>query len=275
MATAHPTADDSDMRDRMLEQLLREAEGDPEQDPIDFPDRAHLESLLQDNRMARKQQDDQCKHRPVPCGGGDWRKVVDIDMSLEAEQCPSTWVEVTSPDRSCGKTTSAKGCQSAFFSVVGGSYSKVCGRAVAYSDDTPDAFAAHIQSAQDRQDINKPYVDGISITVEYPRKHIFSLAAGHGPLGGGASYRCPCDNPNRSFAPLPASFVGDNYFCDGEYNGALFDGMDCTTDCCKFNSPPYFSVSLASRTSEDIEVRICTDQNDDTVTLGSLELYVQ
>ena len=27
---------------------------------------------------------------------------------------------------------------------------------------------------------------------------------------------CPCDNSDQSSAPLPPSFVGNNYFCDGD-----------------------------------------------------------
>ncbi len=104
-----------------------------------------------------------------------------------------------------------------------------------------------------------------------PRQHIWSLAAGHG-----GNFRCPCDNSDRAQAPLPPSFVGNNYFCDGDYNGALWDGQGCTTDCCTFNSPPYFSVALPSSTFDDIEVRICSDQDrgDEAVHIGMLELYV-
>ena len=66
--------------------------------------------------------------------------------------------------------------------------------------------------------LTKPTLEGVSITHGNPRQHIWSLAAGH----GGIKYRCPCDSPTRTFAALPPSFVGDNYFCDGDYNGALW-----------------------------------------------------
>ena len=52
------------------------------------------------------------------------------------------------------------------------------------------------------------------------------LAAGHG-----RNFCCPCGSTNRGHAPLPPSFIGDSYFCDGDYNGALWDGQDCTTAC--------------------------------------------
>ena len=117
------------------------------------------------------------------------------------------------------------------------------------------------------------YVDGVSVTHGSPRQHVWSFAAG---LGG--PFRCPCDNQDCSFAPLPPSFVGNNYFCIGNNNnGTLWDAMDCTTNCCTFNNPPWFSVTLPAPTSNDIEVRICSDQllDDERVQLNFLQLYVQ
>ena len=90
-----------------------------------------------------------------------------------------------------------------------------------------------------------------------------------------------CANENRTVAPLPPAFVGGNYFCKGDYDGALWDGMDCTSPCCTFNSPPWFSVTLPTCTSDDIEVRICSDQTFGTgrrteaTYLHVLEIYVQ
>ena len=112
----------------------------------------------------------------------------------------------------------------------------------------------------------------MSVTYGSPRQHIWSLGAGH----GGGQFRCPCDNSDRSFAPFPPSFVGDNYFCDGEYNGALWDGEDCTTACCTFNSPPYFSVTLPTPTSDAIEVRMCVDEDTlEGISIRLLQLFVQ
>ena len=125
--------------------------------------------------------------------------------------------------------------------------------------------------------IDDAYLDGVSVTRGTPRQHIWSFGAGHNRFGAGP-FRCPCDNPNdREFPPLPPSFVGDNYFCDGEYNGALWDGMDCTTSCCTFNSPPWFSVTLPTPTSDDIEVRICSDEytTNEPIRIRVLEFYVQ
>ncbi len=75
---------------------------------------------------------------------------------------------------------------------------------------------------------------------------------------------------------LPAHplHLWDYYFCDGAYNGRLWDGQDCTTACCTFNSPPWFSVSLPAPTTDDIEVRICTDQDksDEDIHVGFIQI---
>ncbi len=92
-----------------------------------------------------------------------------------------------------------------------------------------------------------------------------SHATGHIPS------LCRCDDDRATFPP---SFVGNNYFCDV---GRLWDGQDCTSACCTFNSPPWFSVSLAAPTTDDIEVRICTDQvkSDEDIHVGFIQIYVQ
>ena len=212
---------------------------------------------------------------PSPCGGAGWRPVVNLNMADPSQVCPSPWIETLTPVRSCNKSTSAAGCDGVSFKVLGGTYSHVCGRAVGYTSGSPDAFADHSQTEVNGSDIDIPYVDGVSVTYGSPRQHIWSFAAGHGPENS-RFYRCPCDTSNRTIAPLPPSFVGDNYFCDGEYNNALWDGEDCTTACCTFNSPPYFTTTLPAPTSDDIEVRICRDQdqNNEQIAVAELQLFV-
>ena len=135
--------------------------------------------------------------------------------------------------------------------------SMVCGRAVGYAISSPDAF---YYSTMYGIDINGSYVDGVSVTYGSPRQHIWSFAAGHGS-------HCVCHTMS---APLPPSIVRDNYFCDGEYNGALWDGEDCTTACCTFNSPLYFNVTLS------IEVRLCREESrgNEDIPIHLLQLFV-
>lgn len=201
------------------------------------------------------------------CGPGNWVQVASVNLSDPQQSCPSPWVVETNPARSCG-AASTPACASVFYDTLGLIYQRVCGMALGYGVSSPDGFLGSNSNG-----IDAAYLDGISITYGQPRKHIWSLGAGHG-----GNLRCPCDNVNRIQAPLPPSFVGDNYFCDTyPDNGALWDGEGCVTNCCTFNSPPWFSAALPSPTSDNIESRICHDQNadDERVLLNTLYLFIQ
>ena len=204
----------------------------------------------------------------LECGGFGWRTVADIDMERESQQCPPPWVETDNPARSCRSTISMSsgGCEAVSFSVTGAPYTRVCGQIIGFGLSTPDGFIAGSEG------INGAYLDGVSVTRGSPRQHIWSFGASIIP-----NSFCPCDNPNdRVRAPFPPSFVGDDYYCDGPHNGALWDGEDCSTDCCTFNSPPYFSVTLPSPTTDAIEVRICTSGPlpDEAINIRRLQLFV-
>ena len=198
------------------------------------------------------------------CGPGYWVQVASLNLTDPQQNCPSPWVMETTPGRSCAAASPP--CASVYFDTFGVIYQKVCGMALGYATDTPDAFLNR------NVGIDSSYLDGVSITRGQPRQHIWSLAAGHG-----GNFRCPCDNTDQNQARPPPSFVGNNYFCDGAYNGALWDGEGCTTACCTFNNPPWFAATLPAPTSDSIEARICHDQTagDERIFLNTLSLYVQ
>ena len=101
---------------------------------------------------------------------------------------------------------------------------------------------------------------------------------------------CPCSSSLVN-ASNPPSFVGNDYFCEtgdpgnscrnGYFFAAdpLFDGQGCgsTSTCCSFNSPPWFSKQLLTATTDNIEVRVCSDEptSSDDVSFQVLELYIQ
>ena len=175
-----------------------------------------------------------------PCGGIGWAPVVSLDLEDPAHTCPSPWIESATPARSCVAPENINICPGLSFPVSGLTYNRVCGRAVGYAASSVDAFDDY----RNLNDIDLPYFNGVSVTHGSPRLHIWSFAAGHGS-------RCPCENGGGR---LPHTFVGDNYFCDGSYNGALWDGLDCTTACCTFNSPPWFNVTLPAPSSALINI---------------------
>ena len=82
--------------------------------------------------------------------------------------------------------------------------------------------------------------------------------------------------------------MGSNYYCESGNNGTsqtvdflhindpLWDGKQCETEgtCC--STAPWFTVDLVNATSDDIEVRICSDyETEEDATIHLLELYVQ
>ena len=131
-----------------------------------------------------------------------------------------------------------------------------------------DAYSYHGQTT-----IHSYYVDGISLTHGSPHKHIWTLAAALHEHNSYWSNVCPCTNTRNSQRAAIPSFVGHDYFCDtGSENhyqeifygdDPLWDGEGCGqfSACCSWNSPPWFMKQLSSPTSDDIEMRLCADEN--------------
>lgn len=88
---------------------------------------------------------------------------------------------------------------------------RVCGLAYANGISTPDAFLWN------QRNVNN-YVDGLSVTHSYPRQHIWTFAADHER----DVFGCRCSHVSN-----PPSFVGNNYFCNSNKNGRLWDGQGC------------------------------------------------
>ena len=222
------------------------------------------------------------------CGDGLWYRVAHLNMSDPSQQCPSAWREVIFGEiRVCARPFSTGGsCHGAFY-PANHQYSKVCGRVIGYQFGSPSAFERGVIN---RLTINQAYVEGISVTHGNPRTHIWSYAAGASEQNRPSCYRhnCPCAGGSG-----PPSYVGSNYYCESAYIGPncyvidmffpddpLWDGQQCGNEgtCCNVtNTPPWFSVDLGNTTSDDIEVRICHDQDttDEDSPIQILELYIQ
>ena len=141
----------------------------------------------------------------LKCGGveGGWMQVVDVDMNRD-DSCPGTWRKITNPRKLCLGLSSG-GCATANFPVKGISYDNICGQAKGYQKGTLDAFVHKIQS------IDGIYVDGISITLGSPRKHVWTYAAGLSDNYDYPKWNCPCaTHPG----PSPPAFVGNDYYCE-------------------------------------------------------------
>ena len=232
-----------------------------------------------------------CEMNPEFNRAGGWRRVVGIDMTEEDTDCPEGLELITSPRRMCRRPFREAGCSSTTFSLCGLSYSKVCGKIIGYHFDSPDAFRPYQQN--NALTIDDVYVDGVSITHgNLPRKHIWTLVAALDEVTTSSEAICPCTNTDASGPFQIPEFVGDNYYCETAHEEAfhnnrytyllddpLWDGEGCgpKSTCCEGQGKPWFCTDLPEATTDDIEIRLCTDQSqsDEEFPLEIIELYVQ
>ena len=116
------------------------------------------------------------------------------------------------------------------------------------------------------------------------RQHVFTYAAGLVETSDGSS--CPCTGGTN-----PPPFVVSDYYCESGnpgpgWNGrfytsdVLWDRQQCGGDestCCDPPDLPWFCKTFPYPISEDLEVRICTDEalDNENVAIESFELYIQ
>ena len=228
------------------------------------------------------------------CGSGLWYRVAYLNMTDPTQQCPAALREYSANGvRACGRPSSLGlfSCSSLNFTSGGRQYSKVCGQVIGYQIGSTDIFANQQNS------IDTGYVDGVSVTHgSSSRTHIWTYAAGLSEtfVPNNDQFTCACvvaGRPTNSQIP-PPPFVGDNYYCESGTSSSTFehtdvlrytsdplwDGQQCEGQCCSNGrTPPWFSVTLTTPTSDDIEVRICGTEstiNEDT-PIEIMELYVQ
>ena len=219
-----------------------------------------------------------------------WTRVANIDFSEYETNCPSPWVlnYVRGKNPYCRAPSTNSGCSTVTYNVAM-SYNKVLGLVNGYQKGTPDGFRA---SRDDNAGINDPYVDGVSITLsktlDKPRRHVWTYAAGLTSDGNFPNNNCPC---TVTPGPNPPSFVGEDYYCSsGSPNFpshdhiyvdvSLWNGTECThnrNNCCANVGLPWFYREFPTQQHDNIEVRICYNQgySDEAIFITKLKLYVQ
>ena len=223
-----------------------------------------------------------CAMNLTRCGNttGGWTRVAHIDMTRPEGTCPSPLVTIASP-RSCSPTSEA-GCSSLSFSTFGVPFTKVCGRTIGYQRGNIDAFGTYALLGRG---IDNPYVDGLSITYDTPRRHLWTYAAGHAESDNLGGHSCPCAS---ALGTQPPSFVGDHYYCEsGNVGGAenqwfsddpLWDGDGCPSGntCCDPPNLPWFNRMINPPSTADIELRLCRDERmiSEDVSVELFELFV-
>ena len=230
-------------------------------------------------------------NRQCGCGGSSpWTRVAFLNMSDPNEVCPSNWTTYTSPVRACGTGDSAgisEQCDSVMYpNTMGQTYSRVCGRVIAYQHRDTRGFLFLV--AHNRT-LEQQYLDGVSIThgSAGSRQHVWSFASTMGDIWVSSYPRFTCSCSRRNW-PYSTSFVGNDYFCDtgnhgyGNTNDPLpddplwdGDGCDPSSTCCTFNNPPWFCKTLPQPTTDDLEVRICEERAYRDTPIQLMEIYVQ
>ena len=227
------------------------------------------------------------------CGNeSGWRRAVYLNMTDPNATCPTGWQVTAYSKRTCGRVSTGKySCDSAFFPVTGGEYSKVCGRILAYQAGSTRAFESSLNHVI--QTINSAYVDGVSVTYGIPREHIWTFASGW------VNYRTPHSHHFNSVCPcainrminIPYGIVpGQDFFCESairkphmdaadytvHYSDPLWDAKNCYGQCCNLRSP-YFIKKLKNPTTNHIEARICLSKSYlySNIAVELIELYAK
>ena len=219
----------------------------------------------------------------LECSGhkGGWMKIADYDTS-RGDDCPKGWNKITANNIDvCRSPNNSSGCYSTSFLVYNVGYNKICGKLKGYQKGAVDAFR-HSPSTLDSS-----YVDGVSITLGSPRKHVWTYAVGHSEDNRVHHLsNCPCaKHPGRD----PPAFVDSHYYCEsgniesyarGQHTeDPLWDGSGCTANnnCCTNADQPWFFRQLVVNRQDDIEARLCTNEgfDDEGILIEQIQLYVQ
>ena len=208
-----------------------------------------------------------------------------LDMTDTTQQCPDSWKKISSPRPSCEKKSNAP-CDSLNIPTGGATYQAICGRFRGYQVGSTDGFKKYNDNIN--TNIETYYVDGVTVTYGPPgkRRHVFTYASGF--IESIDLCSCPCAQ-----GAAPPSFVGSDYYCESGnpimavpgaedvfYSDLLWDGQQCgrnESTCCNSSNLPWFCKKFPTPITEDLEVRICTDEEIDSenVAIEFFELYIQ
>ena len=222
----------------------------------------------------------------LECGGhkGGWMKIADHDISW-GDDCPEGWKKITNNNIDvCRSPSNSAGCYSSTFPVNNLTYNKICGKVKGYQKGSPSAFGDESLPSLDAR-----YVEGISITLGNPSKHVWTYAVGLSDDGNydGGVHNCPCASLQGR---APPSFVGNHYYCESGNTGGfvnsqyhtedpLWDNAGClaNNNCCANTDQPWFFRQLVRSRQDYIEIRLCTNQgfSDEAVLVEQIQLYVQ
>ena len=213
------------------------------------------------------------------CSGSGWRNVARLDMSKAGTNCPSVFkLYDVSGVKACGRKqlNQLGSCESITF-ATNKTFTEVCGKVIGYQWGSPDA----LDTGNDN--IHSHYVDGISLTHGHQRQHIWTFIAARSEHDA----ICPCAE-NFTQTNLP-DYVNNDYFCESGnpsnnvatkfyWNDKLWNGKECNSEegpCCKVDDIPWFHKKLPAPTTDNIELRICSDWTDEDIPVAFYDIYVK
>ena len=201
---------------------------------------------------------------------GRWKRITFWSNNTSPVECPKGFVRINDSNvpALCKRNPTGAICSSITHFTHGNSYSQVCGTIHGSYYGDPDGFGLHgLRYAN--TPINGNYVDGISLTHgSMNEHHIWTLSAI-------VNFVNPTDMCSVCASNKP-SYVGMDYSCD-------------VVERCRSNCSPRqiwgsgqcignntFYKKLTQPTSDNIEMRVCTDQaeNDEDIFLSLVELYI-
>ena len=216
-------------------------------------------------------------------GEGGWMRVADINTTLPDATCPDGLTLFNISGLNACSNGNDTGCASTTFSSHQYNYSKVCGQVRGYRYGHPLGFYGALAVGRT---IDFSYVDGVSITYDSsPRRHIWTYAAGARAYHNASVVDCPCNNNGitSNGTVSPPSFVGDDYYCEAapsvvDITDILWDGQECNGlegPCCTAPNMPWFTTTLNSSITSDIEVRLCRFNVFRNIPVDIIQLYVK
>ena len=213
-------------------------------------------------------------------------RVAHVNMSQSGASCPQGLTQkVKSGLTLCGQ--SATGCQGTLFSALGLSYSRVCGQLRGYQFGTLGAFGPYNKNPS--LGVAEAYVDGASISYDTAvPKHIWTYTTALQLHTQSEDTSCPCNSDSTAQVP---PYVGSDYYCETGNNAnaapnnlffpndPLWDGQQCDgveAPCCTHPNMPWFTKTLNETTTEDIQLRLCSNQgiSREETLLQLISLYV-
>ena len=211
---------------------------------------------------------------------GRWKRIAYLSNDTSPVVCPMGFELINDPNvpALCKRSPTGVICSSITYSTQANSYSQVCGTIHGSYYGDPDGFDSHSKDTTIRTTppaitpLNGNYVDGISLTHgNMNEHHIWTLSAIVNFATNPADICSVC-------ASNKPSYVGMDYSCDVLGTRACKSGCSPrqiwgTGQCIGNNT---FYKNLINSTSDDIEMRVCTDQaeDDEDIFLSFVELYV-